>query len=505
MGTTIRAIVAVVSLFVFLSLDFWRVAAAVEEKIPAKVAGAFYSSDPAELSGQIDRFFLNVPARKLRLDPIALWVPHAGLMYSGQIAALAYYEVKGRSYDTIVLVGPSHHMAVPVASIYPRGIFQTPVGEIPIDEALAKKIAAELPDAAFDPEAYAQEHCLEVQLPFLLKLFPKARVVTILLGPMDLAMDKRIGQAIAKACEGRRVLLIASSDMSHYPSGPDASKVDENSLNIVRRFDPELFPGYTEFLMSTGVKNMACLFCGDGALVAVMEAARRMGADDGMVLGYTNSAEVTGDRARAVGYGAAAFYKNPRGSSLGKANSLSFFENPEGRAQALALARNTIESRAAGAGKSMNISPQNPEFFRPQRIFVTLKKDGRLRGCVGNPQTALPLYEAIIRMATAAGFQDSRFSPLTAQEAKAVKIEISVLGNFRRASSPDEIKMGTHGVIVRQGSREGLFLPEVAEMIPDKDEFLDILCEEKAGLPAKAWKDSKTELWTFTTLHFEES
>ncbi len=473
------------------------------EKIPPKVAGAFYSADPQELSSQIELFFMNVPSRKLKEDPVALWVPHAGLQYSGQIAAMAYYEVKGKKYDSIILLGPSHHEPVDVVSIYPRGVFQTPLGDVAIDEALAKKIADQLPDAKFDARPYAQEHSLEVQLPFILKTFHNPKVVTMLLGPMDRSTDMRIAKAIAKACEGRKVLLIASSDMSHYPRGSDAAKIDENSLNMVRRFDPELFPGYTQFVMSTGVDNLACLFCGDGALTSVMEAAHLMGANDCNVLGYTNTSEVTGDRSRAVGYGAAAFFKNPAGSPFAAAGSLSMFETPEGRKHVLDLARNAIEGYA-GSQKSVNVSLQNPEFFRPQRIFVTIKKGGKLRGCIGNPNAALPLYEAVIRMATSAGFKDPRFSPLSAQEAKVVKIEMSVLGNFQRIKNSDEIQMGKQGVIVRRDGKEGLFLPEVAEQLPNKDEFLDRLCEEKAGLPANAWKDPQTELWTFTTLHFSE-
>lgn len=500
MKTPVRTILAVALAFVAFSSS---AGAAPEEKIPPKVAGSFYPAGAAELSSAVEYMFFNVPAKVLKEDPIALWVPHAGLQYSGQMAALAYYEVKGRQYDAIILVGPSHRVAVQVASIYPKGVFQTPMGDLFIDAELAKKIADNLPDAKFDPQTYAEEHSLEVQFPFLLKVFPKTKIVTILMGPMDLSTDKRVAEAIVKASAGRKVLLIASSDMSHYPRGQDAAKVDKNSLNMVRRYDVDLLPGYTQFLMNTRVPNLGCLFCGDGALATVMEAARKMGANDCRILGYTNTSEVTGDMSRAVGYGSAAFYKNPRGPSFPEQDSMAFFRAKENQKEILDLARTAIEGYA-GTRKQVNVNLENPEFFRPQRIFVTLKKGGQLRGCIGNPDTAVPLYEAVIAMATSAGFRDSRFSPLTAEEAKIVKIEVSVLGNFQRVANADQIQLGKHGVIVRQGDKQGLFLPEVAEQLPKKEEFLNRLCEEKAGLPADAWKDPKTELWTFTTLHFQE-
>ncbi len=471
-----------------------------EEPIPAKVAGTFYPADASDLSGQIEYFFMNVPSRTLKEPPVAIWVPHAGLQYSGQMAAVAYYEVKGRPYDTAILVGPSHYQGVKVASIYPKGRFQTPLGEVPIDEALAKKIQDQLPDALFSPEAFAKEHSLEVQLPFLQKIFPKIKVVAILMGPIDLETDRRVAEAIAKACQGRKVLLVASSDMSHYPRGADAEKVDENSLNIVKRFDAELLPGYSRFLLNTRVENLACLFCGDGALATVMEAAKILGANECSVLGYTNSARVTGQQERAVGYGAAAFYKNPNAKTdAGE----GFFRQEAGRKEVLALARRAIETYVR-PNKSLNVQLQDPEFFRPRRVFITLKKEGQLRGCVGNPNTPMPLYEAVIRMAMGAAFNDGRFQPVTEAELPQISVEASVLENFQRVKSADAIVMGKHGVIVRRGDKEGLFLPEVAEMLPDKEQFLSRLCEEKAGLPPDAWKDPQTELWTFTTTHFSE-
>ncbi len=474
-----------------------------EDTIPPKVAGTFYSADAAELSAQVESFLLNAPKDALPADPIAIWVPHAGLVYSGQTAAAAYAALKGKSYDTVILLGPSHRTRVPVASIYPRGVFKTPTGDLCIDEELSKKIADLLPDAEFDLRAYAQEHSLEVQFPFLLAVLPKVKIVTILLGPMDLETDNRIADAIARACEGRKVLLIASSDMSHYPGGADAATVDKNSLAMVEAFDNALLPGYTQFGLELGVKNLACLFCGDGALATVMEAAKKMGANTCKILGYTNSARVMGDDAHAVGYGVAAFYKDPSGSPAAKTGPQNFFRSAEGRKQMLRLARNVIENYAANR-KSLQVDLRDPEFFRLQRVFVTLKKNGNLRGCIGNPGEGLPLYEALVRMARAAASEDPRFAPVSAAEAKEIKIEISVLENFQRVKNANAIVLGTHGVIVKRGRRQGLFLPEVAEMLPNKEDFLDRLCEEKAGLPAKAWKDHDTELWTFTSLHFSE-
>jgi hypothetical protein len=240
-----------------------------------------------------------------------------------------------------------------------------------------------------------------------------------------------------------------------------------------------------------------------------MYAAKELGADKAQILHYENSGDVTGDRTRVVGYGAAAFYKKGTALESGKNKSktekkMSGFDISEkNQKELLKVARLSIENNLKTKQYS-NYKTSDPELLTPAAVFVTLTINGNLRGCIGTTEPHAPLYEAVNQLAVAAAVEDYRFAPLTLNELAKTRIEISVLSPLTKVASADEIKEGVNGVVVRRGGKSGLFLPQVWEQIPKKEEFLNELCWQKAGLEPAAWKDPQTELYTFTVFAFEE-
>jgi AmmeMemoRadiSam system protein A len=204
-----------------------------------------------------------------------------------------------------------------------------------------------------------------------------------------------------------------------------------------------------------------------------------------------------------VGYSAVAFYKKGGQSTEVKTKMGEFKVSEKNQKELLKIARSSIEYYLK-TGKPVELSSKDKEMLVPAAVFVTLTENKRLRGCIGTTIAQLPLYQAVSQLAVAAAVDDTRFSPVGAGELKDIHIEISVLSPLEKIKSADEIKPNYNGVVVKKGFRSGLFLPQVWEQLPDKENFMDELCYEKAGLDPKAWKDKDTQLFTFTVFAFEE-
>ncbi|MCM3881084.1 MAG: AmmeMemoRadiSam system protein B [Vicinamibacterales bacterium] len=264
----------------------------------AAVAGSWYPADPRSLAREVDRY-LDEADRSVSGTPFAIIAPHAGLMYSGPVAAHSYRLLAGRDLDVAIIVGPSHYVDFEGVAIYPRGAFDTPLGPVPICEPCADAIVAASPLVREHPMAHGREHSLEMQLPFLRRVLPGAEIVPLVMGRQSRRTAYELGQAIATAATGRRAVLIASTDLSHYKSAVVAARLDNKVLQQVLRFDPdglmsalEAFPDHA---------------CGGGPTVSVMVAAKALGALEGRVLKYGDSGDVSGDKDAVVGYLAAAF------------------------------------------------------------------------------------------------------------------------------------------------------------------------------------------------------
>lgn len=273
----------------------------------AAVAGGWYPGVAARLAADVDRYIAAAdvePGPSLR----AVIAPHAGLMYSGPVAAYSYKAAGETTYATIVLVGPSHHIAFRGVSIWPRGSWETPFGPVDIDEPLAAAMRAAAPAQVLErADAHGREHSLELQLPFVAQLWPGARIVPLVMGLQSRETAFALGDAIAGTVAAReatassgRVLLVASSDLSHYHDARTASAMDAVVMRHVDRFDAE---GLMDAL-----EHESRHACGGGPMVSVLHAARSLGAAHARVLHHADSGDISGDKSSVVGYMAAAIW-----------------------------------------------------------------------------------------------------------------------------------------------------------------------------------------------------
>ena len=266
----------------------------------AAVAGTWYPATAPALAAELDRHLAGT-ARDVFIsgDLAAIVAPHAGLMYSGPVAAHAYRLLRGRAFDVAVLVGPSHFVAFEGVSVYPSGGFATPFGVVPIDAGCARALLEASPVVHQHAAAHTREHSLEMQLPFLAHLGPGLPIVPLVMGRQTAETARLLGDALAAVLRGRKALLVASTDLSHYHDAATAAALDALVIDCVLRFDDE---GLQDALSSQPDHA-----CGGGPTVAVMRAARLLGARDAVILNYADSGDVSGDKSSVVGYLAAAF------------------------------------------------------------------------------------------------------------------------------------------------------------------------------------------------------
>jgi AmmeMemoRadiSam system protein B len=270
---------------------------------PAAVAGSWYPGSRGALQQEVDRLLRAASVPRLH-DAVAVISPHAGMVFSGGIAAHAYRAVSEQDVDVIVLVGPSHYVGFDGAAIYDRGGFETPLGVAEIAEDVAAALVASSPVIRSHPSAHVREHSLEMQLPFIQRAL-SAKIVPIVIGYQTRDTILALGEALAGAVGGRRALIVASTDLSHYFPADRAEVLDARVAGFVAAFDPDGL--LAEFESYPEHERGRFVACGGGAAIAAMMAARALGADAGQVLKYAHSGDVSGDRSAVVGYLAAAF------------------------------------------------------------------------------------------------------------------------------------------------------------------------------------------------------
>lgn len=418
------------------------------------IAGSWYPGDAETLRHQIGEYLGAAKGSQAGGRLLGLIVPHAGYMYSGLTAAQAYRSIDPEVISSVVIVGPSHSALFEGAAVCGSWAWETPLGRVEIDSELSQKVITQ--DAKYihdDPSAHAKEHSLEIQLPFLqIMLKPGFKIVPIMLFDHSLASCDRLAQALAQATKGRDdVLLVASSDLSHYHPDPEAKRLDKRVVEAVRAFDPEKLAGDLAF--------EKCEACGGGPIVTVMLACRYLGGDRAVVFDHRTSGDVTGDRRQVVGYLAAGLYqgnseKNKvRGDNSGAVVTGEKGFNAEEKEELFRIAHAAIESEVRGKPVP-TLKPLTERLAEPRGVFVTLKQDGNLRGCIGYSEGIKPLYQAVAEMAVAAATGDPRFPPVTKEELSDLDCEISVLTPKRRIESPEEFMVGRHGIIVQRGGLE---------------------------------------------------
>ncbi len=269
------------------------------------IAGTWYPGRKDALRSTIEDFFSRVSPDALagvrEGDVLSLISPHAGYIYSGQVAAHAYRAIQGKTYDAVIVAGPSHRIPFRGVSVFDEGGYETPLGIVPVDLELAGRIADEGGALFSGPEKHAEEHSIEIQLPFLQVALGDFRFVPLLMGDQDRRTCEQVARAIGGAAGGRKILVVGSSDLSHYHSYDQAVELDAVVLKHLKNFSPQ------ELLDDLRVNSAEA--CGGGPMAVAMLAARELGADQARVLKYLNSGDVTGDKRGVVGYAAAAFYR----------------------------------------------------------------------------------------------------------------------------------------------------------------------------------------------------
>ncbi|MCX5699025.1 MAG: AmmeMemoRadiSam system protein B [Candidatus Omnitrophica bacterium] len=470
--------------------------------------GQFYPSSKEELSGMIDNFLENATPNPASGEIFMLISPHAGYGFSGQTAAFGYKLIKNKNYKTVIIIGTSHHKVFNGAALYGGDSLVTSLGQINIDKDFLKNIVGKDPEVFLDTSAFTNEHSVEVQLPFLQKVLPNfsaagaclpgrqggacgGKIVPVVIGDCSLESCKKIALLFKEAIGQRKdILVVVSTDLYHGYDFKEADSVDEFTLDLIKKMD------YQELYYALRYGNAQA--CGGFAAVVALNIAKELGYPRLEVLNHTNSAKVTGKLIQGewtVGYASCAVFDQEGENML----------NIQQRKKLLMIARESIE-KYLKTGKKMEVTDADLVLNQKMGAFVTLTEHGGLRGCIGNLIGSQPLYLTVRDMAVEAAVNDPRFPALSLLELKDVQIEISVLSGLEKVFSAEKIELGKHGVLVRRGNQSGVFLPQVAtETGWSKEEFLNNLCAQKAGMPAGAWKDKDTELYIFTAEVFSEN
>ena len=489
-----------VALAVFM--PFAHVHARDPQKVrAAAVAGSFYPADPKALSAMIDDLLARVTTPPITEPLLAVVAPHAGYEYSGPVAAYTYAQLKGRKYTRVVVIAPSHYESFDYSSVYDGDTYATPLGIVPVDKAFAHELVKmnstmKLSSQGHDPTSAGGEHAIEVQLPWLQKVLGNFEVVPIVMGDQSYENSRALGVALAKLIKASdkpgETLVLASSDFSHYHTNDDAVKMDHKTLNALEAWD--------YFSMSRNFQSRIWEACGGAPIVAAMIYAERMGANQARVLKYANSGDVTNDRSRVVGYSADVFVKAPSAKALKTPFALT---EPE-KSELLAIARKSVEF-VVQKDKLYELPASASATLNQERgAFTTLTEHGALRGCIGYTSAIKPLYMTVRDTATHAALHDPRFSPVSASELPSLEYEISVLSPLRRVTDVQQIRIGEHGLLMKNGDSEGLLLPQVpVEQKWDRQTFLEQTCR-KAGMRTGCWKDEDTDIFSFTAVVFNE-
>ena len=465
-------------------------------RVPA-VAGAFYPATAKEIRSMISPWLHpcgDSPA------PQALIVPHAGYVFSGEVAASAYSRIpRGHAYKRIFLIGPSHRVGFAGASVDTLYDYAaTPMGNVRIDVSVGEDLICKS-DGAFTcrADAHNREHCLEVQIPFLQMVFEEVPpVVPIVVGTQRLGVLQQIA-SVLEPYFNEENLFVISSDFSHYPSYKDAQTSDLYLADAIAK------GGLNDFLKALshiaekdfpGEDTPACGASAIAILLAMMDTQGRDGFAVEHVM-YRNSGDSPyGDRDHVVGYNAIAVTRQD--------NHLFHFTEEE-KVQMVATARSAIYGKL-GLDFDGDDAPVGILKEKGYGVFVTLYLDGSLRGCIGRFTSPSSLHATIREMALSAAFSDPRFPALSKKEAPRVEIEVSVLSPLKKINSTDEFKLGRDGIYMIKGFNHGTFLPQVAEETGwTTEEFLGHCARDKAGIGWNGWKDA--ELYTYQTEVVKES
>ena len=454
---------------------------------PALVAGSFYASDPIQLRQMVQSYLDAVPTPTVSKQKILGGiVPHAGHVFSGPVAAHVFKTIQALKPKTILILGLSHYQMIDAACVLTADAYATPLGEVPIDTVLAKRIYDSSPLYQKTLPVTPAEHSIEVQLPFLqvaLQGHP-FKIVPVYIAASQIQQQEDLVATLLPLVRSENVFVLASSDWSHYHSDAEAKQLDTAGIYDVRSM---LIGNFAAAYASHKTE-----LCGFGPVYVMMKLAEQLGYSDVQLLDQRNSYDTTGRAPeRVVGY-AALLFKQARPLDKNQQTHL------------LELARDTIVNKIRYGSYTLKTQPSDPVLMRPQGVFVTITVDGKLHGCIGYIESRNPLYQNIQECALKAALSDPRFEPLTEADLDRMHLEVSVLSPVQPLTSVKDIVIGKTGLILDRGPRRGLLLPQVAvEQKWNVNQLLEGLCH-KSELPPGAWKDPGTKLSYFTAEVFGE-
>jgi len=464
------------------------------------VAGTFYPDKPEELQKEVEKFFEEAVPPKDGGNVQAIIVPHAGYVFSGQVAASGFNQIDPhKKYKRIFIIGSSHTTHFSGASVYAEGSFITPLGRVPVDSAMATTLIEQHCFFHFDKSVHNGEHSLEVQLPFLqAHMKHEFSIVPIVIGGQSPSNCFSIASALKQYLTEDNLFVI-SSDFSHYPNNKDARMVDQLTVNAILTNKPETLLLTLENNAMMNVGGLLTSLCGWTSVLTLMYMT---GGNNGYTykhVQYMNSSDSPfGDTNRVVGYNSLVLFSDPN------VGSQEFNINSEDRKTLLNLARNTILTFIR---KEELLAPDtsgySPMLRQPCGAFVSLHKEGNLRGCIGHFTPDMPLYAVVQQMAIAAATEDYRFARVKEPEMDSIDIEISVLSPLRKITSVDEIELGKHGIYIAKGKLTGTFLPQVAtETGWTLEEFLGHCSRDKVGIGWEGWKSA--DIYIYSAIVFGE-
>lgn len=465
------------------------------------VAGQFYPADSATLRSDLSKLFASAVPKQTG-DVLALISPHAGYVFSGEVAATSFNQLDpDKKYDNIFILASSHKMSFEGASIYNKGDYVTPLGKVKVNIDLANQLLKDYPVFNSRTEPHMGEHSIEVELPFLqYKLKTDFQIVPIILGTQSPSTSKKIAEAL-KPFLNEKNLFVISSDFSHYPSYQDASRVDKITADAITTNSPEKLLKTLEDNDGKGINNLVTSLCGWTSVLTLLYMTEGRKDMTYKEIEYQNSGDskLYGDSDRVVGYNSIIVEKS---STPG--NEKDFSLEKKDKEKLLEIARHTMEEYVSeGIIPKIDEKTLSPILLQPFGAFVTLNEHGDLRGCIGRFDAVDPLYKVIQQMAIAASTQDSRFPEVISSEFDDIDIEISVLTPMRRINSIDDFQLGKQGIYMKKGYSSGTFLPQVAKETGwSKEEFFGHCARDKAHIGWDGWKDA--ELYVYEAYVFGE-
>lgn len=460
------------------------------------VAGKFYPSSAEELKRDITRIFNESPSFQIEQPLRAIIVPHAGYIFSGHVAGSAYNSLK--KFDApvnIFMIGSSHSVSFEGASIYNKGDYVTPLGKVKVNKEIANQLFKSNKNISFNPEVHTSEHTLEVQLPFLQVLYGNdIQIVPIIVGSKNKEVIKSIALHL-KAYMKSDNLFVISSDFSHYPSYHDAKLSDGMIAKSILKNDPETFLLTKKYVEDLDYKNLVTSVCGSTAILTLLYMTQNEPYHY-KLFEYLNSGDHVyfGDKTRVVGYW-----------SIGVTRKRELFHlSASDRNTLLKIAHNTIKKYITGVDSNpIENIPINETLSQPVGAFVSVYINGKLRGCIGRFSPDLPLYKVVQKMALSAATSDTRFTPVKPDELTDLNLEISVLTPLDKVNDIREIKLGKHGVYIRQDNKAGTLLPQVATKNNwTLEEFLGRCARDKAGIGWDGWK--RAEIYKYEAIIFKD-